>query len=110
MPELAEGGDVLVVGVGQGVQVLLGGDSRLVRGQMLDLLRRVNDLLEVGPPERGPGLLIRASSRAAIRDELMLMDAWFTPHAGGLALNHRPQLTLTRRAHAVTVPPPTGRG
>ena len=58
----------------------------------------MNDLLEVGPPERGPGLLIRPSSRTAIKDELMMMASWFSPHAnGGLALNHRPQLILTRR-------------
>ena len=60
----------------------------------------MNDLLEVGPPERGPGLLIRPSSRTAIKDELnMMMTSWFSPHANsGLAQNHRPQLTLTRRA------------
>ena len=59
----------------------------------------VADLLEVGPPERGPGLGIRPSSRTAIKDELdMMMTSWLTPHAGGLAVNHRPQLSLTRRA------------
>ncbi|RYV49613.1 response regulator transcription factor, partial [Pengzhenrongella frigida] len=28
------------------------------------------------------------------------MNSWFTPHAGGLAMNHRPQLILTRREAA----------
>src|SRR5450756_3141375 len=29
----------------------------------------------------------------------MMMDSWFSPHANdGLAMNHRPQLILTRRA------------
>ena len=34
---------------------------------------QVNDLPEVGPPARGPGLLMRASSRTAIKDGLDTM-------------------------------------
>lgn len=59
----------------------------------------VNDLLEAGPPERGPELLMRPSSRTAVKDELnMMIDSRFSPHANsGPALNRRPQLILTRR-------------
>ena len=74
--------------------------GHLVGGQMLDPLRRGERPPGGRTPERGPGLLIRPSSRTAIKDELVFMDSRFTPHAGGLAMNHRPQLILTRRAVA----------
>src|SRR5450759_5952063 len=65
---------------------------------MVKLLRRGERPPRGRPPERGPGLGIRPSSRTAVKDELMMKTSWFSPHAnGGLALNHRPQLILTRR-------------
>jgi hypothetical protein len=45
------------------------------------VVAEVNDLLEVGPPARGPGLLMRASSRNPVKDVLdMMMDSCLALH------------------------------
>ena len=51
------------------------GDGRLVRGQVVKLLRGGERPPRGRAPERGPGLLLGPSSRTAIKDELMLLNS-----------------------------------